>query len=220
MTQPTTTRRDLLRLGTSAAAYAAGAAIVTGGVALASQARGAEPGISPELASLIAEAEQLEAKAAAYNRDVYEPVRSRWAEADSSIPHVEVDGYHGAIWSTDETPRVLNARWWIGSERTLDTENQREQFAAMQRLVAAHDERKALVDKAGNRATYDRVHGEDEENGNRTLNAIYTVTDFECVTLCDLHAKLAFMVKHQMGDGMDWLPEILADVARLSGEEA
>jgi hypothetical protein len=38
----TTTRRNLLRIGTTAAAYAAGATIVTGGVALASQAKGAE----------------------------------------------------------------------------------------------------------------------------------------------------------------------------------
>jgi len=37
----TTTRRDLLRFGTTAAAYAAGASIVTGGMALASQAKGA-----------------------------------------------------------------------------------------------------------------------------------------------------------------------------------
>lgn len=37
----TTTRRNLLRIGTTAAAYAAGASIVTGGVALASQAKGA-----------------------------------------------------------------------------------------------------------------------------------------------------------------------------------
>jgi hypothetical protein len=40
MTQ-TTTRRDLLRIGTSAAAYAAGAAIVTGSVALAGEAKSA-----------------------------------------------------------------------------------------------------------------------------------------------------------------------------------
>lgn len=36
-----TTRRNLLRIGTTAAAYAAGASIVTGGIALASQAKGA-----------------------------------------------------------------------------------------------------------------------------------------------------------------------------------
>lgn len=39
----TTTRRNLLRIGTTAAVYAAGASIVTGGIALASQAKGAEP---------------------------------------------------------------------------------------------------------------------------------------------------------------------------------
>ena len=39
----TTTRRNLLSIGTTAAAYAAGASIVTGGIAIASQAKGAEP---------------------------------------------------------------------------------------------------------------------------------------------------------------------------------
>ena len=41
MAQTATTRRDLLRFGTSAAAYAAGAAIVTGSIALAGEAKGA-----------------------------------------------------------------------------------------------------------------------------------------------------------------------------------
>jgi hypothetical protein len=39
----TTTRRNLLRIGTAAAAYVAGASIVTGGVAIVSQAKGVEP---------------------------------------------------------------------------------------------------------------------------------------------------------------------------------
>lgn len=44
-----TTRRNLLRFGTTAAAYAAGASIVTGGIALASQAKGAEvPAVNRE----------------------------------------------------------------------------------------------------------------------------------------------------------------------------
>lgn len=43
MSNHTTTRRGLLCLGTTAAAYAAGATIVTGGIALASQAKGGQP---------------------------------------------------------------------------------------------------------------------------------------------------------------------------------
>lgn len=35
-------------------------------------------------------------------------------------------------------------------------------------------------------------------------------------TAADLAAKLAFMVKHQMGDGMDWLEELHADVRRVA----
>lgn len=38
----TTTGRDLLRIGTTTLAYAAGAALVTGGMALVSQAKGAD----------------------------------------------------------------------------------------------------------------------------------------------------------------------------------
>jgi hypothetical protein len=37
-----TTRRNLMRFGTTTIAYAAGAALVTGGMALASQAKGAD----------------------------------------------------------------------------------------------------------------------------------------------------------------------------------
>ena len=38
-------------------------------------------------------------------------------------------------------------------------------------------------------------------------------------TVTDLHAKLAFMIKNDMGDGRDWLEEIADDVARIANVE-
>lgn len=220
MTQPTTTRRDVLRLGTSAAAYAAGAAIVTGGVALAGEANGAAAGVSPVLLALIANADRLGAHAASYGRDVYDPARDRLLAAEAHFPHVDVPGFRGATWTTDDTRRVENARMWTSKDRQLATADQRDEFAAMQRLVAAHDDRQARVDKAGDRAAYNRIHEEDDENGARTAEAIDAVANFPAATARDLHAKLAFMVKHDWGNGMDWLPELLADAERLTGGEA
>lgn len=47
--------------------------------------------------------------------------------------------------------------------------------------------------------------------------ALNRVAHFPATTTADLHAKLSFMVEHDMGDGMDWLPELLADVERITG---
>jgi len=86
MTQ-TTTRRDLLRFGTSAAAYAAGAAIVTGGVAIASEAKGAL-GISPALAKLLAD------------RSAADETVDRWAaQWNAALHRVQTGG--GALAKAD-----------------------------------------------------------------------------------------------------------------------
>jgi hypothetical protein len=48
--------------------------------------------------------------------------------------------------------------------------------------------------------------------------ALDRVALFPAATVADLHAKLSFMVKHDMGDGVDWLTELLADAERLAGK--
>ena len=57
---------------------------------------------------------------------------------------------------------------------------------------------------------------------NNTLNdawvtTMYAVCQHPVGTAQDLHAKLAFMVEFEMGDGMDWLPTVLEDVQRIAG---
>ena len=43
--------------------------------------------------------------------------------------------------------------------------------------------------------------------------------DFTDPTAGDLAAKLAFMIEHDMSDGMDWLEELHADARRIAGLE-
>lgn len=120
---------------------------------------------------------------------MYDPAHERWQAADASTPHVDVLGFRGAIWITEDRRRVENARMWTSKDRRLTTDDQRDEFAAMQRLVAAHYERKARVDRAGDRAAYERAHEQDEENGSRTVEAIDAVANFPVFTTIDLHAS-------------------------------
>lgn len=59
---------------------------------------------------------------------------------------------------------------------------------------------------------------------NNALNEIWceaidAVALFPVTTVGDLAHKLAFMIEHQMGNGMDWLPELLADARTLAKME-
>jgi hypothetical protein len=63
----------------------------------------------------------------------------------------------------------------------------------------------------------DRRRHVDDNNAlnDAAAEALDAVAGHPADTVGDLHAKLAFMVKEQMGDGQDWLPTILEDVGRI-----
>lgn len=50
--------------------------------------------------------------------------------------------------------------------------------------------------------------------------ALDRVALYPAATPADLLTKLTFMAEHDMGDGRDWLPELLADAERIAGKEA
>lgn len=51
------------------------------------------------------------------------------------------------------------------------------------------------------------------------VDAETAVARFPAATSADLRAKLAFMVKQQMGDGTEWLSMILTDAERIVARE-
>ncbi len=124
--------------------------------ASASPAAIATDGISPEMAALLAEAEQKEAAYFAYQRAVLDPAEQRHAAAD--------DG------AAEE--------------------------AAKREWDAANDHFDMLVEQAS--------------------AAQLSVCHYPVTTAADLRAKLAFIVQHQMGGGMDWNATLLADAERIA----
>jgi hypothetical protein len=50
---------------------------------------------------------------------------------------------------------------------------------------------------------------------NASADADYAVAGFTPRSFADLRCKLAFMVENDMGNGSDWLPDILADLDRF-----
>ena len=72
--------------------YAASASIVTGGIALASQAKGVAPaGASLGLIRALAALATAERVSARYQENVYEPTRLRWLAAKDAVPHVVIE---------------------------------------------------------------------------------------------------------------------------------
>jgi hypothetical protein len=223
----TTTRRDLLRFGTSAAAYAAGAAIVTGGIALASEAKSATPGVSPALLKAIADFERHDAALDRFYRDTFNPAIDRHNAATLAIPHVRMVGPpigagHELILDSNDPHKVGFARNIARQPAKLAS--QEPQWQARRKLCRSFTA--AVQRRNRTLARIDRDTGciaADEQETrfyDERKSIKLEVLNFPVASLADLAAKLAFIERDEGMDGDDLLPLVMADVARLSGGEA
>lgn len=76
-----------------------------------------------------------------------------------------------------------------------------------------------VVDKAVGDAAISAAIDENNALNDAYADALDAVALHPVSTVADLRAKLAFMSKHQMGDGRNWLDEISADVLRIASAE-
>ncbi len=223
MTQ-TTTRRGLLRMGTSVAAYGAGAALIAGGCALAGEAKGATPAVSPELTRLIALYDAHDARLIAFYRDTFNPAHERHIEMTSALPHVEVDGSLAGdgrrMWSTSRRLDVGEARGIATMPTTgqsitpiwLDKRRRARSF------YAAHLRRErafARAERVSGAQAASEVEDQMHEAIQPTLGAIHR---FPVASAADLAAKLAFIERAETMDLASILPIVTADARRLCGE--
>lgn len=229
MAQTATTRRDLLRIGTSAAAYAAGAAIVTGGIALAGEAKGATPAVSPALTALIAEVDRLVAASDDLHERVYMPARVRWLaakeEAQRSLPHTSVQlgnsvSGQPVVWTTADRSQVAMAKT-MARRKADPGPFPAGHISAARTLTAAHLRRERAIAAATNSRQLTAIMEQCDAFGEAIAEAEERVADFAASTLADLHAKVAFMHRRDLGNGMDRVATVLADLNRLvAGGEA
>lgn len=84
--------------------------------------------------------------------------------------------------------------------------HQREVLDAVTPRVSAADRQQQVAD---NSALNDAA-----------AEALDRVALYPAATPADLLTKFTFMAEHDMGDGRDWLPELLADAECVAGKEA
>lgn len=221
-----TTRRNLLRFGTTAVAYAAGASIVTGGIALASQAKGATLSLSPSLAKLIADRDAADAVLDEWYEAVWNPAVDRSVAATAAVPHVEVvtpplpgSPPNPIIWSTANRASIGYARGIAGI--AADRQNQGAAWQARRRdarkFTAAHLRRERALAQASRETKI--LRGEEDKLWEPITRCDRAIECFPAASLADLSAKLAHLEKvGSEPDGL--LGTIQADVRRLLTQEA
>lgn len=207
-TTSTTTRRGLLAT--------AGLASIAIAVPVAALPTHPNPkGVSADLAALITAHDTAAADCQAFSDDVSVPtVEAAQAQADA-LPDVEMTINEMTFWASNRRHRALATAILAGARDTRDAYHK-----PYRSFLAAAKRRDRNVKRIY------RVSGADAANDRQ--DAMYTVcADAQSAvaahpvrTVADLHAKLAFMVKHDMGDGMDWTEELFADATRIAGVEA
>lgn len=217
-----TTRRNLLRFGTTAAAYAAGASIVTGGIALASQAKGAAPvGVSPGFKQALASLASAERLSTRYHETVYEPTRLRWLAAEDAVPHVVIAP--SAVWrgsptflSTDNDHAIKLAKEMIkDNPRT----SKKGDVIRARKLIAADHRRSRALAQARKATDLDRRGDESERLYDLMVAAEDAVCAYPASNLADLEAKLAFFHERDLAQNDGNMALVLTDARRLLSQE-
>ena len=187
------------------------------GAAAAIPAASASPiqlGVSPALAALIAEAEQREAVADRYERDVYGPAYARCEAAREAIPHttftVDDGGYTYSTFNRAQVDRC-----------TAAVERQRlDRGDPQRRLVAAHKWRQRAIGRVHRASGLDVAYPEACRLGDAAADAANAVTRFPAATLPDLAAVVAFMESRgSLGDD-DCVAALAAGIRRAAGATA
>lgn len=218
----TTTRRDLLRFGTTAAAYAAGASIVTGGIALTSQAKGAAPaGVSSGFTHALAALAAAERVSDRYQETVYEPTRLRWLAAKDAVPHVVIEPspmwkMSPTFWSTDH-PRAMT----LAKELVEDNPrtSKRDDVVRARKLVAADRRRTRAVERAARASGIGAACDESDRLYGLMVAAEDAVCAYPATSLADLEAKLAFFLERDLAQNDGNMELVLADARRLLAKE-
>ncbi len=230
-----TTRRSLLRLGTGALAYGAGAAAVAGCVALAGEAKGAGPQrISLELARLLDQYVAADRTLDRWYDTTWNPAIDAHRSAVEAVPHttIPVRGYRNHLdedtpphtYSTANPRDVARCKgiMLIPFERKSTDPRWQDTHRAARRLTIAAKwrERKiARIDRQWN------VRGLSEQE-NALWEPIHAATDailaFPVMNALDLGAKLDHM---EYVGAFESYPDkyqqiVRDDVRRLSGGEA
>lgn len=230
-----TTRRSLLRLGTGALAYGAGAAAVAGGFALAGEAKGAAPArVSPKLEKLRADYDHADAALCQWYDDVWNrAVEKSRAESDA-VPHitVSVQGYRNVLdedtpphtYSTASRSDVARCKGIMSIPADLQSTDPRwlDTRRAARRLTIAHRWRERRLSRIDRKWDWTALRAQESRLWESINEATDAILAFPVASALDLSAKLDHMA--YVGS-FESYPEkchqiVRDDVLRLAGMEA
>jgi hypothetical protein len=230
-----TTRRSLLRLGTGALAYGAGAAAVAGGFALAGEAKGATlQRVSPQLAKLIADYARADATLSQWYDDVWNPAVNAHRAAREAIQHTEipVQGYRNVLdedtpphtYSTASRMDVARCKGIMSIPAELQSTDPRWQDTrrAARRLVVATKWRERKIARLERQWDAMRLREQEDALWYPVHAATDAILAFPAASAADLNAKLDHMelVGTCESDPDGYQRIVRDDVRRLFGKEA
>lgn len=230
-----TTRRSLLRLGTGALAYSAGAAAVAGGFALAGEARGATPQrISPALAQLLDQYRHADAALCQWYDDVWNPAVALKRAAQDAVPHTQipVQGYRNVldqdtpphVYSTASPHDVARCKGIMSIPADLQSTDPRwlDTRRAARRLTIAARWRERKLARLKREWEAHGYEAQEDELWTPMHAATDAIIAFPIANAIDLGAKLDHMevVGTLESDPEKYRQVIHGDVRRLSGGEA
>lgn len=211
--QINTTRRDVL----------CGVGLAAVGTAIPAAATPRPTDSSAEFASLLREAERADAALTHHNQHVYLPAHARATAAITALPHTTLDagpsmGGGRVIWSTAKPSTVGVARSIVEmAAEGKDMQGAGLRFART--LMAAHRRRERAISRISRDTGCAGASDRRDALSEACSAAQSAVAAYPVSSATDLAAKLAFMVEHEMGDGMDWLEELHADARRIANLE-
>ena len=179
--------------------------------------------LSPDFAALLDRAAQASLALEAHERDVYLPAKAEAHAAIEALPHTTVNAGPSVtggqvIWSTDKPTSVAIARSIVDMARE-GKDMTGAGLSSARTVTAAHLRRERAVERIKRDTGCTAAVERSDELGSECCNAQYAVALHPVSTAFDLAAKLAFMIQHDMSDGMDWLEELHADARRIAGLE-
>lgn len=204
----------LTRRAAFTGAIAGTAVVSTAAVAVAAPSTNPAPvGVSSELSALMAAYDAAGLVYEQHQADIVEPLEADAAIRAAALPHtaMRIDGREHSTANNDS----VNLAFVLTKDVTA-REKRIYFYQQWRSMLAAHKRRERVKRRILRSPAIIAAIKRQDDLSSVWADAMGAVCHYPASTAADLHAKLAFMVKHRMFEGINWGEELLADAARLA----
>lgn len=228
----TSTRRSLLKLATSAAAYGAGVTTLSMGAVVATATNTAKAATvanvaSPELARLIAEYRAADERLDQFYQAVWNPRVDRENALIEAVPHTVAsvpngnDVANSLTLTTASKSDVARCRGILSIPRPQQSQSAswQQRYDAAVKIMAGDKRRAEAIARIHTQTGMDDANRIEKEMDQHANGLLDKVTAFPVRSLLDLQTKFAF--QRERGRGEDVIVDMVeADLSRLLSGEA